>query len=599
MNYFRLIVLCCVFPTTLFSQANRAQVMVAYINNFARYTTWPNENQMDSFKIAVFTDHVEIKKELLDFSKTHRIKNRPISLRFPASYNNIGRVQLVLLTSEKSTMLLNLFDLVEGKPVLIVTEEYKDKRNVMINLYETNRQLMFEVNKANILNQNLAIDPEILLAGGTEIDVAGLYRTSQQSLRKMQREMEKMKDSLSHLQHDIRHSIDQIFTKNSEIVKQTELLDERNEKLNNLQKIIQSQQEVLSTQQDSMNQKNQALLNRQYQIRRQVIEVEKMEEVLAEKQKKIDDLNSEITNKNEVLGNQSQTIVLQKQLLFLFIIIVILVAILTISIFTGYRKNKQKRKILIYQKREIEEKLEELENLNIKLQHADQYKSIFLASMSHELRTPLNSIIGYTGILLMGMTGALNEEQLKQLGKVKNNARHLLSLINDILDISKIEADKVELHCEEFNLKTLVDEVVETMHPKVVEKYLEMSATIPDDLIISTDIRRIKQVILNLVSNAVNYSDTGTIQIQAERLPGNKFKLSVKDTGIGIAENEIARLFQPFQQIDSSLTKKNKGTGLGLYLCRKLMVLLKGDIFVNSELGKGSDFYIVMPVKIN
>jgi signal transduction histidine kinase len=284
--------------------------------------------------------------------------------------------------------------------------------------------------------------------------------------------------------------------------------------------------------------------------------------------------------------------------MLLSLIIGLLIVILVVSIFIGYRKNKTKRDILLSQKKEIEINLEELKQLNIKLQEADQYKSIFLASMSHELRTPLNSIIGYTGILLMGMTGTMNDEQNKQLNKVKNNAKHLLNLINDILDISKIEADRVEIHSEEFNIKSLITEVCDTIHPKILEKQLELTVQIPDDLIVNTDMRRIKQVVLNLVSNAVNYTDSGSIHIQAARLPENKFKLSVRDTGIGISEAEIARLFQPFQQIDSTLTKKNKGTGLGLYLCRKLVTLLKGEIFVNSKTGVGSEFFIVMPLEI-
>jgi signal transduction histidine kinase len=185
------------------------------------------------------------------------------------------------------------------------------------------------------------------------------------------------------------------------------------------------------------------------------------------------------------------------------------------------------------------------------------------------------------------------------LNKVKSNAKHLLSLINDILDISKIEADKIELNPEEFDLKDIVNEVIEIMNPKVMEKQLEMTTEIPDNLIIYTDTRRIKQVLLNLVSNAVNYTETGNIHIYAKKLSDNKFKLSVTDTGIGISEKEITRLFQPFQQIDSSLAKKNKGTGLGLYLCKKIMTLLKGDINVESEPGKGSKFYIEMPVKLN
>lgn len=246
---------------------------------------------------------------------------------------------------------------------------------------------------------------------------------------------------------------------------------------------------------------------------------------------------------------------------------------------------------------QVSARTRQLSEMVERLRELDKLKSIFLASMSHELRTPLNSIIGYTGIMLMGMTGNLTEEQDRQLTKVKNNARHLLSLINDILDVSKIEAGRVELSIEEVKVSDLVKEVMDTVHPRALEKSLSVSEKIPADLVADTDRRRLTQVVLNLVSNAVNYTEKGEISINAMALPGNRFRLSVTDTGPGIAESDIPRLFQPFQQIDASLTKKNKGTGLGLYLSRKLINLLGGEVFVKSEPGKGSEFYIEMPLK--
>lgn len=604
-KYF-LIAALCFFAAGSFAQTERAQVIIAYVNNFAKYTTWPNEDQRDSFKIAVISDKTAIINEFKKFAKKNKIKNKPVSLYIYKSYPFPDDQQIIFLSSEKSKYLPNIYDAVEGKPVLLVSEGYTDKRDIMINLYETaQEQLKFEVNKSNLVNQKLVIDPEILLAGGAEIDVAGLYRESQLSLRNLQKSMDKLKDSIQLLQENILLSINQINKQQTEIHNQKTMIDSSNKNLIASEAIVRSQLKILTAQKNSIAHKNavlsdqqQTLLSQQKDITKRWKEVERLGEILRVKQKQIEDMNLEIKNKNISLGYQSETIVRQKQNLLLSIIAGLLCAILGFSVLVGYRKNKQKNAILADQKREIEEKLKELNLLNIKLQEADQYKSIFLASMSHELRTPLNSIIGYTGILLMGMAGTLSEEQNKQLSKVKNNAQHLLSLINDILDISKIEADKAELHCEEIQLKLLVNEVVETVYPKAAEKQLALTTEVPDDLTITTDIRRIKQVLLNLVTNAVNYSDAGKIHIRAELLNKDRFKLSVKDTGIGIAESDMTRLFQPFQQIDSSLIKKSNGAGLGLYLCRKLINLMQGEIFVKSELGKGSEFYIELPVKI-
>jgi len=240
---------------------------------------------------------------------------------------------------------------------------------------------------------------------------------------------------------------------------------------------------------------------------------------------------------------------------------------------------------------------EQLEQANIRLQEVDRLKSVFLASMSHELRTPLNSIIGFSGIILQGMTGEVNEEQRKQLTMVKNSANHLLSLINDVLDISKIEAGKVELSLGEFSLDGVVREVVEPLSLTASEKGLEVLTEVPEGIALFSDKRRIKQVLMNLVSNAVKFTEQGSVKIAA-RVPGDdNLEVRVIDTGIGIKKEDMDKLFQPFQQIDVSLTKKHEGTGLGLHLTKRLVTLLRGDISAKSQYGRGSEFTFTMPLR--
>lgn len=246
---------------------------------------------------------------------------------------------------------------------------------------------------------------------------------------------------------------------------------------------------------------------------------------------------------------------------------------------------------------ELEEKTRELEQANIRLAQADRHKTVFLASMSHELRTPLNSIIGFTGILLMGMSGELSEEQKTQLTLVKNSADHLLSLINDILDISKIEAGKVELSPKEFLLDEVVKEVEQSFSYQVTEKGLGLVIDMPERITLLSDRRRVKQILINLVSNAVKFTHQGGVTITGRILPGERLEISVADTGIGIKPEILDKLFSPFQQIDTSLTRQYEGTGLGLYLCKTLLTLLQGDISVRSEYGKGSVFTAVLPLK--
>ena len=246
---------------------------------------------------------------------------------------------------------------------------------------------------------------------------------------------------------------------------------------------------------------------------------------------------------------------------------------------------------------ESEEKTEELEKANLKLQELDRLKSMFIASMSHELRTPLNSIIGFTGIILQGMSGEINSEQEKQLTLVKNSASHLLDLINDVIDISKIEAGKVEIIIEEFDLSVLAQEIKDSFTVAVDKKGLELSLQAPPTLTIKSDERRTKQILVNFVSNAVKFTDRGGIEIKILK-KDETVEISVRDTGIGIKKEDVDKLFNAFSRIPN-LGKIEEGTGLGLYLSKKIADLLGGDITAESEFGKGSVFTLTLPLKDN
>jgi len=237
----------------------------------------------------------------------------------------------------------------------------------------------------------------------------------------------------------------------------------------------------------------------------------------------------------------------------------------------------------------------ELERAKEQAEAADRLKSAFLATMSHELRTPLNSIIGFTGILLQRMAGPLNDEQAKQLGMVQTSAKHLLDLINDVLDISKIEAGQLEVHLELFDVAELIREVSEAARPLAEAKDLDLRVEIAlSDGSIRSDRRRVGQILTNLLSNAVKFTEAGSVAVRCGVADGS-IEISVQDTGIGIAESEIDKLFIPFQQIDSGLTRKYEGTGLGLSICRRLSEKLGGTIGVESRPDVGSTFTVRIP----
>jgi len=242
----------------------------------------------------------------------------------------------------------------------------------------------------------------------------------------------------------------------------------------------------------------------------------------------------------------------------------------------------------------VKERTRELTQANIRLQELDHLKSMFIATMSHELRTPLNSIIGFTGIMLMGMTGDLTEEQRRQLTLVKKSANHLLELINDIIDKSKIEAGKAEVFIEQFDLPSVVQQVKESFEVAAEGKGLKTLLNMPKRLEVISDERRIKQIIVNLVDNAIKFNDKGEIRIKVAEKDG-VVEVSVEDTGPGIRKEDMDLLFDAFSKIHPGGERK-EGTGLGLHLSRKIADLLGGQISAESEFGKGSTFTLTFPL---
>jgi PAS domain S-box-containing protein len=235
----------------------------------------------------------------------------------------------------------------------------------------------------------------------------------------------------------------------------------------------------------------------------------------------------------------------------------------------------------------------------IELEQASRLKSQFLANMSHEFRTPLNAILGYTHMLLQGVAGDVLPNVKRQLTRIDSNGRHLLTIINEILDITRIEAGKMPMQITEFDLNELVPEVMAELDPVISRSKLSvtprLSAAAP---VVQTDRQKVKQIIVNLLSNALKFTHQGGVEVAiAMNAPERSIAISVTDTGIGIAREHHERIFEDFRQVDDSPSRQYGGTGLGLAICRRLAHALGGRIALRSEIGEGSTFTLTIPME--
>jgi signal transduction histidine kinase len=239
---------------------------------------------------------------------------------------------------------------------------------------------------------------------------------------------------------------------------------------------------------------------------------------------------------------------------------------------------------------------QEIADKGRQLEVASQHKSQFLANMSHELRTPLNAILGYTELMADGAYGEPSEKMLGVLKRLEAQGKHLLGLINDVLDLSKIEAGQLELELSGYSIQDIAQTVRSTLEPLAAEKKLGFKVAVAPQLPAGRgDGRRLTQVLINLVGNAIKFTDAGEVAIKAEANNGS-FHVSVRDTGPGISAADQTKLFQEFQQADNAITRKKGGTGLGLAISKRIIEMHGGRIWVESQPGQGSTFAFTLPV---
>ena len=635
------LVFCMSLVLQLQAQVARSSMIGAYVYNFSRYITWPNEQELDSVSILVLSQNQQLNDEFKSFAQKRTIKNKPIRLEISSQIpkSQTVRFQIVILDASRMAWVDEVAREIHNHPVLMITENLENKRNVMINLYDTpTGELLFEVNRANMYAHQLKMDPEILLLGGNEIDIAELYRKSQRELDSVQTQMVLFGDTLKKLQNEMESSFRHINIQNENIQKQDRLLAQQVAEIEKVYEERTLQQQELSKQHEQLASQAESIQTQTQRLSEHQLRVQKQEEEIQRGRTILDGLGNEIETKNKVLKEQDSIIEKQKQNLLLLGLVVFLSLVVLVLILIGLRYNLKKRRALSAQKVEIEKvnsKLEasnkslysiiaQLKETQSQLVSSEKMASlgVLTAGIAHEINNPVNFI--YTGI--------------NSLKKDYNDVRLFLQTLRPTLEQQPLNEEKQELHelWTDLDLETTLEIIDQTMEDiaigaelttdivrglrdfsridKDAQQWADVHEGINSALLLLRNkfknrIQVVKefqqipkiecypgklnQAFLNILSNAIDaISDSGTIWVRT-RIEDDALVVEIEDTGEGIRPENLQKIFDPF------FTTKvvGQGVGLGLSITFGIIKDHGGSIDVKSVLHKGSIFKISLPIE--
>ncbi|MBX2807698.1 MAG: DUF4154 domain-containing protein [Cellvibrionaceae bacterium] len=626
----------------LAQSVNKNQAIVSYVYNFATHISWPKSKSAKTFNIVLFQiEDQQLVNEFTNLSLTTSINNLPIHLTHTNNIDNLSNKHLIYTQTIDDQVIQSVHKQIDKNATLLVTSNYSNKRLIMVNLFDTqNRQLQFEVNQANLINKNLQPKPEMILLGGTEIDVAKLYREGQDSLIKLQQQIasqektntalrEQMRrvkndiktrevynisleNQLQSLENKIKSSANLIKNQEKEIMiakqEQEHLLTQVNH--GNIQ--LKEQEKLLSTRQQQLDASNQ-------QLKKQTLLLDQQKTALTQRKKQLDFITQSITEKEIEVTNLGKTITqqeveisaqetsinkldklvtAQKNALTYLWLLITLSLVFLVTLIIAYRTKKQDNEKLSIHSQELRLARDKLEIEKRKAEAANQAKSQFLSLMSHELRTPLQAIIGYTDITIEELQIDGKQRHANDLKRVNSNGERLLQIINNTLDLAKIEAGRMDLNLSAINIDSLVDEAISNIKPQMDNNENQLLVDIHDNNHQAlADYDKLLHIIINLLSNAAKFTHKGTVNFIVK---SNTTQLNfiVKDTGIGLSKQQQDCIFTRFHQADTGNTRKFKGTGLGLSITQQFCKLMGGEISVKSSPGLGSAFTVTIPLPI-
>jgi len=587
------------------------ELRTAWIYTFAKHTIWPNDEQLEEIVIGFYPAQPKLEALLRSATEDKPLRSKRIRVTSYRDLKAARQAHLLVLGGGKNTQLQAVSVGLSGSSTLLVTEAADDSLHTMINLLpQGDRRFTFEVHRPNIVYEGLDVGQDLLLSGGSELDIARIYKESERALVQVKDSLKLQAEALQQQElalvkktQQVQERAQQQQTLEANIEQLHRQLKEDRQHLDQNKHQLQQDKQRAQLNQLSLNKQQLTLQQQQSQVKKMTLElnvklgdISKNNRLLAEQEAVIDGQKQRISQQRETLEAKTETIEQQQGLLFYQkLVLVSLGLIVLITLYSIYARVRASKK-MARTNQQLAVSNTQLEKTTADLRHAVEAKSMFLSTMSHEIRTPLNGVLGMAELLA---SSKLDSEQQRNLGIIQSSGKLLVNVINDILDYSKIEAGKMELEHIDFQPSHLLQECAATFNRTAQEQCLEFSLLIDPDVpeVLEGDPSRITQVLTNFLSNAFKFTEAGEVVISVSLLAEPQvWRFSVRDSGPGMSAQQCEAIFSPFTQADASITRSHGGTGLGLSICKRLVELMGGDVGVDSRLGQGSVFWAQLPV---